>query len=195
MDWGWFDCSHSDGCSNWGNSSVRYRIAFRQRLEYCRRSDGNRAGAHIAAGFLESFTGVYGIYALSVCGVLVDLWNLYVDWTLCREKMDCPNHYGSLYRFGCVDKASSNSKPSTNRFESFVDFTPQFWSAGSSMDYRIHAAAIHADNAVFCAVRMAQVFAAASAEMSRDCRVLFLCADDEAQYSDPSGRCGWNYAL
>ena len=109
-------CSNSDCCSNWGNSSVWYRIAFRQRLEYCRRSDRNRVVSHIAAGFLESFTGVYGIYALSVYGVLVDLWNLYVDWTLCREKMDCPNHYGSLYRFGCVDKASRNSKPSTNRF-------------------------------------------------------------------------------
>ena len=28
MDWGRFDCSHSDGCSNWGNSSVWYRITF-----------------------------------------------------------------------------------------------------------------------------------------------------------------------
>ena len=56
----------------------------------------------------------------------------------------------------------------------FADFTPQFWRAGSSMDYRIHAAAIHADNYVFCTVRMAGTFAPTSPEMSRYCRVLFL---------------------
>lgn len=35
------------------------------------------------------------------------------------------------------------------------------------MDYRIHAAAIHADNYVFCTVRMAGAFAPTSPEMSR----------------------------
>ena len=80
MDWGRFDCSHSDGCSNWGNSSVWHWITFRQRMEPCCRYNGSRVVFRSGTAFCQSLAGVCLLYPLSAYWKLADIWNLYVDW-------------------------------------------------------------------------------------------------------------------
>jgi len=116
MDWGRFDCSHSDGCSNWGNSSVWYRITFRQRMEPCCGCNGSRVIFHSGTAFCQSLAGVCLFYPLSAYWKLADIWNLYVDWTFRWEKVDDPNCNRSLCPLGCVDQASGNSKYSADEF-------------------------------------------------------------------------------
>ena len=116
MDWGRFDCSHSDGCSNWGNSSVWYRITFRQRMEPCCGCNGSRVIFHSGTAFCQSLAGVCLLYPLSAYWKLADIWNLYVDWTFHWEKVDDPNCNRSLCPLGCVDQASGNSKYSADEF-------------------------------------------------------------------------------
>ena len=116
MDWGRFDCSHSDGCSNWGNSSVWYRITFRQRMEPCCGCNGSRVIFHSGTAFCQSLAGVCLFYPLSAYWKLADIWNLYVDWTFHWEKVDDSNCNRSLCPLGCVDQASGNSKYSADEF-------------------------------------------------------------------------------
>ena len=123
------------------------------------RGGGDRVNFHAAADFSCPCAGFPCKHALSVCGKLADIRNLYVDRALCREERGCSYHFRPLYALGCMAQASGCSEPALYGIWSLTDPAPQSGRTLSLCSHRGYLPAPSPGRHPFAAVLVARTAA------------------------------------